>query len=111
MLLEKVRAELTNAMKEGDSVKKSILRLVISEAGQTNALDDDSITKIMRKLIERNGETMAFVVKEERLRVLETENNILKGFLPRLLSSHEIKSTILQIKDELMDGKEGVAIG
>jgi uncharacterized protein len=112
-LLELLRSELTKAMKEKDEPKKTVLRMVMGDAAQTNAVSDTEIHSIMKKMIERNTETISFIPgKREQVELLESENAFLQSFLPRTLSRDEIKVSLSPIYDQLQSHpKEGAAIG
>jgi uncharacterized protein len=115
MLLENIRAELTKAMKLRDEARKSVLRMVIGDAGQANAVTDSDIQNIMRKMIERNQETIVYLEDrddQKRIDTLKKEISILQGFLPRMLSHHEIRSSLAPIVAQMQAcSKEGIAIG
>lgn len=112
MLLEQLRTELTKSMKEKNGIKTGVIRMVIGEAGQTNAVADSELHSIIRKMVERNNETIKFLKDHpERIEELETEIKILQGYLPRTLSRAEIRSSLLAIIDQLRASKEGAAVG
>jgi len=103
------------AMKSGDTVTLSTLRLLLAalqneEIRIRRALGADEIQKIIGTLCKQRGEAIELYRqggREELAAKEEAELAILKKFLPQQLSDEEIKSVIQGSIDEV--GAKGLA--
>jgi uncharacterized protein YqeY len=91
-LLERIKADLTGAMKAKAEEKKSVLRVILGELGRQPQKDlpDAEVVKIIKKLIKSEkevlaqsggGETNHFIVVSE-------------SYLPRRVDEAEIRTWI-----------------
>lgn len=101
MLLTDLREQLKQAMKDRDTRKTSICRMVVSEiereppCGMEHAQRQLEF-RVVRKLIEGNTETLKYLTPEDDRRpVLTWENEFLSALLPKTLSAAEIKTMLL----------------
>jgi len=76
------------AMKAKDAVRKDTLRVVMGEFGRadTKELSDDSVIKILKKLIKSEKETLAQVGSKEDSAFID----IIETYLPQLADENEI---------------------
>ncbi|MHA2047744.1 MAG: GatB/YqeY domain-containing protein, partial [Candidatus Thorarchaeota archaeon] len=85
-LMEKLKTERIQAMKDKDTVKKSILTLALGEVqsaeSRQGSIEDSQIEKIIRKLIAGNEESLSYREDE----TLVKENEILADFLPKQMT-------------------------
>ena len=95
-LKERISEDLKNAMKQKDSVKLSILRVIKAEIQRneqsTNGkieLTDADIVKIVKKIAEGVKETKSS----------PDELSILESYLPSQLSEDEIKMILTTVKN------------
>ena len=117
-MLDKLKSDLKDAMKSGDSVKKDILRVIIAEVNSlemtpqylNKGLPEEQIYKIINKLVQSNTETLKHS-NLERTAILSRENEILNGYLPKQLSLAEIKESLIDFVDLKLAKNEGQAIG
>ena len=117
-MLTKLKSDLKDAMKSGDSVKKDILRVIIAEVNHlemtpqyaAKSLPDEQIYKIINKLVQSNNETLPNS-NPERTAILSRENEILNSYLPKQLSVQEIKEILVNFVDLKLAKSEGQAIG
>ena len=112
MLVEQLREDVKQALRDKNEVKKNILRVVIGEVetqeSRTNkSFTDEEVEKVLRKMIASNQEVLSS--KEDK--TLTLENEILSSYLPKLLTQEEIKEHLETIQDDLKEGAEGQAIG
>jgi len=104
---------LHSAMKEKNINRKNAIRLALSaiklaetEKGveKDTKLDDVKIFSILQKEIKIREETIAEAVKadrEEMIEPLQNEIEILKEFLPSVLTENELMEEINQVISEL----------
>ena len=103
-LKETIETEYKNALKSKDKSKISTYRLILSSikdldisnrAGPNKkTTDDEDIKKLFRKMIKQRAESIDIYKKNNRLDLLEIEQNeydILSSFLPKQLNDEETK--------------------
>lgn len=107
-LKAEIQQAVKAAMKGGDTVTLSTLRLLLAalqneEIRLRRALNAEEIHKIIGTLCKQRGEAIELYRKGGRQELAlkeEAELAILKGFLPQQLSDDEIKSAIQASIDE-----------
>ena len=103
-LKQTIENEYKNALKSKDKSKISTYRLILSSikdldisnrAGPNKkTTDDEDIKKLFRKMIKQRAESIDIYKKNNRLDLLEVEQNeheILSSFLPKQLNDEETK--------------------
>jgi uncharacterized protein YqeY len=117
MLLDEIKAAMFKAMKEGRTIEKEVLRVVLGEI-TTNAArpgmtgGDDEARAVIRKLIKSNEETLAASDEPTQRADLELEIRTLSQFLPPSLSVEEIVAALESVGDAIVSaGNEGQATG
>src|SRR5690348_3345808 len=95
MLVDDLRKRLTGFMKDGDTVARDVLRLVLGEIQTAEArvgrsLRDDEAVAIVRKLVKSNEETLSLGGESPQAPALRHENEILASLLPKTLSVADI---------------------
>jgi uncharacterized protein YqeY len=117
MLLDEIKAAMFKAMKEGRTIEKEVLRVVVGEI-TTNAArpgmtgGDDEARAIIRKLIKSNEETLAAAEDPAQRANLELENRTLSGFLPQSLNVEQIVAALESVKEAIRAaGNDGQATG
>ncbi|HVT55254.1 MAG TPA: GatB/YqeY domain-containing protein [Xanthobacteraceae bacterium] len=108
MLREKLSEATKDAMKSGEKLKLSTLRMV--QAAIKNAdieartgkgpLDDDAILSLMQKLIKQRQDSVELYEKGGRAELAQQEKDeieVIKGFLPAQMSDAEMKAAIADI--------------
>jgi|SRR5512141_2957324 uncharacterized protein len=114
-LKAEIQQAVKAAMKGGDTVSLSTLRLLLAalqneEIRLRRPLSGDEIQKIIGTLCKQRGEAIELYRKggrEELAAKEEAELTILKGFLPQQLSDDEIKAAIRGSIEEA--GAKGLA--
>ncbi|HJZ05985.1 hypothetical protein A2634_01240 [Candidatus Amesbacteria bacterium RIFCSPHIGHO2_01_FULL_48_32] len=106
MISEKIRSDLTSAMKAGDSLRVSVLRMAIS------AFDYRKI-ELQRELTEAEGvgvlqneakkrreaiESYRAGGRGEQAKTEEAELAILQGYLPSMMSEEEIRTEVAKME-------------
>ncbi|HNX26395.1 MAG TPA: GatB/YqeY domain-containing protein [Phycisphaerae bacterium] len=93
-LVDTIRQRITKAMKERDELTRNILRLVLGEIQTAEAregsITEETVVKIIRKLIASNEETLSMTKNPQAAEKLRQENVILKELLPHLWSVDDI---------------------
>lgn len=103
-LQEKIKKDLTAAMKAKDAVKKDTLRVVLGEFGRAESKEppDKEVVRVLKKLIKSEKELLEKNRKTEEsefIRIIET-------YLPLMATDADIKSWIVeQIDFSLFNNK------
>ncbi|HRN67216.1 MAG TPA: GatB/YqeY domain-containing protein [Promineifilum sp.] len=108
-LKEKLRADLATAMREGDSQRRDVLRMVLAAVKQVEiddrkTLDDDGVQEVLRKQVKLRQESIVDFEKAGRPSEVERERAeivIIEGYLPQMMSREEIEQIARGIIDEL----------
>jgi uncharacterized protein len=117
VLRDKLSDAVKDAMKSGEKLKLSTLRMV--QAAVKNAdieartgkgpLDDDAILGIMQKLIKQRQDSVELYEKGGRAELAKQEKDeieIIKGFMPAQMSEAEMKAAIAEVIKQ--EGATGV---
>jgi uncharacterized protein YqeY len=102
-------SEITQAMRDKDKVRLSILRMVKNEidtkekdSGET--LTDEQVVATFKKVLKQTGETLDGSVKAgtdaERTALLQQQVDILTGYLPKQVAGDELLAIIDQVLAE-----------
>jgi uncharacterized protein YqeY len=108
-LCEQLRTDLTQAMKSGDKVRLSTLRLLTAaiknrQIAKGGALDDVEVLEVVRLAIKQRREAIALArqySREDIARQEEQELAILEAYLPEQLSTDDLIQHIDAIIQEL----------
>ena len=117
MLLDEIKAQMFQAMKAGDVVRKEILRVAVGEITTEAARpgrkgDDEESQAILRKLIKSTEETLVSETDAEKRAVLERERAVLAEFLPKSLDVAAIVEALAAVHQAIRDaGNDGQATG
>jgi uncharacterized protein YqeY len=108
---EKLRNELTAAMKSGDKLRTMVLRGVLTEVSRFEVekdvrreADEAAIVQILKREKARREETLMFARKGARQDLIdqnEAELKIIEGYLPAGISADELRAAI---KEEIGNG-------
>lgn len=96
---EELKADVTEAMRSGDSEKRDTLRMLLAaikqeEVDQRRTLNDDEIVDVLAKQAKQRRESIADAEKAGRtdLAVQEkAELAIIQAYLPQMMSEKEIR--------------------
>ena len=108
-LKRKLNDDLKQAMKSGDKLQRSVLRLLMAAIGNAEisrrvALEDTDILGIIAKEVRQRQESIDAFKQGNRQDLVaqeEKEMAILQGYLPRQLTREEIGETARQIIAEV----------
>lgn len=116
-LVDDVRAQMIQAMKDKDQPRRDILRVALgdmesTETRQGSAVTDEQALKIIRKLVKSNQETIAAKDDPETKATLANEIAILETLLPKSLSVEDIVGALADQADAIRAaGNDGQATG
>jgi uncharacterized protein YqeY len=119
------------AMKSGNTIERDVMRLIKGECDTETAktgkpATDESVAKVVRKLVESNAETLKLMAETaekeketgrevtvpERKAILEKETEILSSLLPKTLTILEIQCILTSKIDDIKAAKsDGQATG
>jgi uncharacterized protein YqeY len=101
---QKLRDELTTAMKSGDKLRTMVLRGVLAEVSRFEVekdvrreADEAAIVQILKREKARREETLMFARKGGRQDLVEqneAELKIIEGYLPAGVSADELRATV-----------------
>ena len=108
-LKEKLQADLHQAMKDRDNVKRSVLRLLLAaiknaEIAKLDSLDNPDILGVVAREVKQRNESIEAFKQGDRQDLVaqeEAEMAILKEYLPRQLSREEVIVEARQVIEEV----------
>mgnify|MGYP001385721015 CR=1 FL=1 len=113
-LKETIEIEYKNALKSKDKTKISTYRLILSSikdleisnrsGPNKKETDDEDIKKLFKKMVKQRAESIDIYKKNNRLDLLEVEQNefnILSSFLPKQLNDEDTKKICEEIISKL----------
>ena len=116
-LKETIETEYKKALKSKDKTKISTYRLILSSIKDLDIVnrsgpnkketDDGDIKKLFKKMIKQRAESIEIYKKNNRVDLLEVEQNeydILSSFLPKQLNEEDTKKICEQIISKLDAG-------
>jgi hypothetical protein len=109
LLQQKLTDDLKQAMKAGDTVKRSVIRLVMAaiknaEIAKQKALEDADILGVIAKEIRQRKESIEAFKEGNRPELAaneEAEMAILEGYMPAQMSHDEIVAAARQVIKEV----------
>ena len=113
-LKETIETEYKNALKSKDKSKISTYRLILSSIKDLDIsnrsgpnkkeTDDEDIKKLFKKMVKQRAESIDIYKKNNRLDLLEVEQNefnILSSFLPKQLGDEDTKKICEEVISKL----------
>ena len=93
-LQEKIKKDLTTAMKAKDTVRKDALRVVLGEFGraETKELPDKEVVRVIKKLIKSEKELLEKSGKTEDSEFIRT----IETYLPQMATDEDIKAWVFE---------------
>jgi|APGre2960657404_1045060.scaffolds.fasta_scaffold41816_4 uncharacterized protein YqeY len=109
-LVDRIKGDITLALRANNQVAKDVLRLVVSDSERAeNNPSDSTVIKICRKVIEANTETLKLGGESQKLR---REIELLRSYVPSESTLEEIQIHVDKLTPELVECKSvGKAIG
>ncbi len=104
-LKERLDGDLKDAMRNKDSVRRTVLRTIISEIrnaeiAKQEALDDEGVLVVMTKQAQQRRDSIEAFKSASRSDLVESESaelKIISGYLPEQLSEDEIEVVITEV--------------
>ena len=102
-LCERLESDVKSSLKAGDSLKVSVLRMVLSGVRMVQieknikVLDDDGVTQILQRHVKQHRESIEQFTKGARPDLAEKESlelKILETYLPKQLSPEELAGIV-----------------
>lgn len=108
-LKERLHADLTTAMREGNAQRRDVLRMMLAaikqvEIDDRKVLDDEGVQEVLRKQVKQRQESIADFEKAGRPADVErerAESVIIESYLPQMMSREEVEQIAKSIIDEL----------
>lgn len=115
---EQIATDIKSAMKTGDTVRRDCLRSLMSEIkNQTvNAgkeLTEDVVVRCVQKAVKQHEDSVAQFKSANRTDLVEKETaelEVLKGYLPKMLSEDETKALIDNVLHTVEPTKKNMGI-
>lgn len=115
---EQIATDIKSAMKTGDTVRRDCLRSLMSEIkNQTvNAgkeLTEDVVVRCVQKAVKQHEDSVAQFKSANRTDLVEKETaelEVLKGYLPNMLSEDETKALIDNVLHTVEPTKKNMGI-
>ena len=106
MLLDTVKTDLVAAMRSGQALKLSVLRMVSSELNYRKIevqreLTDEDVVVVLNKEAKKRREAIASYTaanRPEQVKKEEEELAILQAYLPTLMSEDEVKAELFKLE-------------
>lgn len=111
MINDELKKANIQAMKDKDQIARSIYSVVLNKTmlesikkrEKGTDLEDADVVQILQKTIKELTEEKENFIKvgnTEQVKVLERQIDIVSAYLPKMLSSEEIKQIILNLEDK-----------
>ena len=108
-MYEKINEDLKNAMKEKDTFKLSVLRMLksalqLEQIAKKHELDDNEISAVLKKQVKVRKDLLEEYKKYDKAELvesLEKEIAILDAYLPEEMSESEITKVVEAVIDEV----------
>ena len=108
-MIENINNDLKNAMKEHDTFKLSVLRMLksalqLEQIAKKHELDDSEVSSVIKKQVKVRKDSIEEYNKygkEDSVKDLEKEVEILSSYLPEEMSKEEIESVVNEVIAEL----------
>lgn len=108
-MYEKINEDLKNAMKEKDTFKLSVLRMLksalqLEQIAEKHELDDNEIAAVLKKQVKVRKDSLEEYKKYDKTELvesLEKEIAILDAYLPEEMSESEISEIVKSAVEEI----------
>ena len=106
-MLQKIKNDLKEALKNQDKTKSRVLRLLISKCknksiAKGKPLEDSEVMKVLQTAVKQHKESIKLYKKGGRSDLVDQETAelaVVEGYLPSMMTEDEIKTIILSVID------------
>ena len=104
-LKDTIQADLADAMRNRDEIRKSALRMLIAaikntEIDQGKPLEDDAVIAVIQKQVKQRRESIIEFEKGNRMDLVErerAEETVLQAYLPEQAGPEEIDAAVRKV--------------
>ena len=108
-MIENINNDLKNAMKEHDTFKLSVLRMLksalqLEQIAKKHELDDSEVSSVIKKQVKLRRDSILEYEKYDKtdsVNDLEKEIEILSSYLPEEMSKEEIEKVVDEVITEI----------
>ena len=111
-MYDKIRQDLTEAMKSGDKFKLGVIRMLkaalmneeVALHGNGNGLTDEEVITVVKREVKKRNASIEEYTKYNKMEVvndLQKEVEIMSVYLPPELSDEELEKAVSEIIDEI----------
>ena len=117
MLIDEIKNQVMQAMRDKDTQRRDLLKVVLGElqtaaARTCDAMDDEQAQQIIRKMVKSNHEMAELNKRPGVAEQMKAELEILESLLPKTLSVEEIIAALQPVADSVRAaGNDGQATG
>lgn len=110
MILDKIKTDLNQALKSGDSLRVSVLRFLLSQIknveiqkcppGSGKTLSEEDVAAVVQKSAKERNESIEMFKKGGRQDLVDKENQelaILKEYLPEQMPEEEVRRVVKEV--------------
>jgi hypothetical protein len=104
MLIERLNADMKEAMKAREALRVSVLRMTLSEVknariekGKDAELSDDEVIQVLRRALKKREEAVEQYQAAQRLDLADkeaSEGEILRAYLPQMLEGAALEAAV-----------------
>ena len=117
MLIDQVQQQIRQAMRDKDSARRDLLKVVLGELQTASSrsgkeLEDAEAQRIVRKMVKSNQEMAELTDRPEVKQQMKTELAVLESLLPQTLSVDQIVAALEPVEEAIKSaGNDGQATG
>jgi len=114
MVKERITKEINNAMKSGDKLRVSVLRMVLADIINIEKSGKDfkhiDIIRGYAKKLKKAIEEYKRLHLQDKIVSFNEELKIVEEFLPKQMSDEELKKVVIELLDSEKPGDMGTAM-
>lgn len=117
MILEKLKLDYKQALKDRNTINKGVLTLIISSINlkvkeKGKDLSDEEIYSVIQKELKQTKETLDLtpIDRVESINETKLKIELLVSYLPKQMSIDEVISAIKELNIELIKKNQGIII-
>ncbi len=111
---ERITKEIKDAMKSGDKLRVSVMRMVLADIINAEKSGKDfkhiDVIRGYAKKLKKTIEEYERLHLQDKIMSYNEELKIVEGFLPKQMSGEELKSVVTELLDSEKPGDMGMAM-